>query len=146
MTPDAYAAYLDTPHWRTLRRLALEAADNRCLLCDASETLEVHHRTYERLGAERLRDLVVLCEACHGRHHGVLLVAMSDETIRQRVRELESELAAEMAGAAHLARQVEVAWTDGGAEGERRARAAPATDDVTDADLPTDEPKIARAS
>jgi len=29
----------------------------------------VHHRTYERLGRELAGDLVVLCSACHRRHH-----------------------------------------------------------------------------
>jgi hypothetical protein len=32
--------------------------------------LEVHHRTYERLGRERPEDLLVLCEKCHAVEHG----------------------------------------------------------------------------
>jgi hypothetical protein len=31
--------------------------------------LEVHHRTYERLGDERDEDLEVLCTRCHEQHH-----------------------------------------------------------------------------
>jgi len=31
--------------------------------------LEVHHRTYERVGAERPADVIALCKACHEKHH-----------------------------------------------------------------------------
>jgi replicative DNA helicase len=31
--------------------------------------LEVHHRTYERIGQERSEDLTVLCDVCHGLFH-----------------------------------------------------------------------------
>lgn len=122
MKPPIYAEYLLTDHWRTMRRLALEAGDWRCALCDNADLLEVHHRTYERLGQERLRDLVVLCEDCHARHHAVLDAAPATEDGRARVEHLEAELAAELAGATFLARQVEVAWLDGIQEGQRRLR------------------------
>jgi 5-methylcytosine-specific restriction endonuclease McrA len=31
--------------------------------------LEVHHRTYERVGEERPADVIALCKACHEKHH-----------------------------------------------------------------------------
>jgi hypothetical protein len=65
-----YLAYLQSDHWKEMRRLALEYADYRCQLCNSPECLEVHHRTYERMGRERLADLVALCADCHGWHHG----------------------------------------------------------------------------
>lgn len=65
-----YAAYLQSDHWRSLRRWALERAGARCQLCNTSEeTLHVHHRTYERLGAELPQDLTVLCASCHAKFH-----------------------------------------------------------------------------
>lgn len=67
-----YAQYLDTDHWQTMRRLALEAADHACQLCGGTDELDVHHRSYERVGRERLTDLVALCEPCHERHHGLV--------------------------------------------------------------------------
>ena len=124
MTPQSYAEYLLTAHWRTMRRLALEAADWRCSLCDNADILEVHHRTYERLGHEQLRDLVVLCEDCHARHHQVLDQAAANSDGATWVAYLEAELAAERAGAAFLARQVECAWLDGVKEGRRLEMAA----------------------
>jgi hypothetical protein len=52
------------------RAAALERAGHSCSL-DVTHTdaLEVHHRTYERLGCELAGDLVVLCHACHAVHH-----------------------------------------------------------------------------
>lgn len=65
-----YREYLRTPEWRETRGTALVRADHACAL-DATHTdrLEVHHRTYDRLGEERDDDVVVLCHECHQRHH-----------------------------------------------------------------------------
>lgn len=67
-----YRSYLRTPEWRRTRAAALVRAGNCCSL-DATHTsdLEVHHRTYERLGDELVTDLVVLCRSCHRLHHEV---------------------------------------------------------------------------
>ncbi len=66
----AYREYLRTPEWRTTRAAALVRADHCCSL-DVTHTrdLEVHHRTYSRLGQELVGDLVVLCHDCHKLHH-----------------------------------------------------------------------------
>lgn len=121
MEKQPYAEYLKTEHWQTMRRLALELSDGCCALCDATEELDVHHRTYARLGSERLRDLVVLCRGCHGRHHGTLEVTVGASIAVAEIVYLTSELEAEVSGAAFLAAHVERAWVDGVAEGLRRA-------------------------
>lgn len=64
-----YNTYLRSPEWRRTRELALDYYGDRCCLCNATTALQVHHRTYERLGRERLADLTVLCDTCHERHH-----------------------------------------------------------------------------
>jgi Mrr N-terminal domain len=65
-----YRRYLRTPEWRRTRAAALHRAGYACSLDIAhTDDLEVHHRTYERLGQELATDLTVLCDACHGRHH-----------------------------------------------------------------------------
>ena len=67
-----YPRYLRTPEWQQTRADALVRAGNCCSL-DVTHTgdLEVHHRTYERLGSEHSSDLVVLCHACHQLHHNM---------------------------------------------------------------------------
>lgn len=65
-----YDEYLASPEWRSRREWALERADRRCQLCNTTRTpLHVHHRTYERLGAELPSDVIVLCGQCHQTFH-----------------------------------------------------------------------------
>ena len=66
-----YLAYLNSPSWRITRNHALRRAQYRCERCGASRNLQVHHKSYERLGREWDQDLEVLCEGCHDQHHAV---------------------------------------------------------------------------
>lgn len=70
-----YGVYLKSAHWQQVRKDALTRAGNRCSLCNSDSLLQVHRRTYERRGAERPGDVVVLCDSCHGRHHDALKAA-----------------------------------------------------------------------
>ena len=65
-----YHAYLQTPEWKRRRNRALARASWRCeqSACTSTESLEVHHRRYDHLGAELDDDLCVLC---YGHHHGL---------------------------------------------------------------------------
>lgn len=60
-----YQAYLGSSAWQDVRRLVIASFDGRCATCNASDALEVHHRTYERVGDERMDDLTLLCSQCH---------------------------------------------------------------------------------
>jgi hypothetical protein len=64
-----YTKYLQTPTWKAQRTAALRRAKWACEKCASKRQLQVHHRTYERLGAERPGDLVVLCVGCHEDQH-----------------------------------------------------------------------------
>lgn len=64
-----YNKYLHTYHWEQLRELKLSEVDHRCQVCYNSKQLNVHHRTYERLGNEKLSDLTVLCKEWHEIFH-----------------------------------------------------------------------------
>jgi len=63
--PPEYEVYLMSTHWKQFRLKILKGWDYRCCWCNSPEKLDVHHRTYERLGKERLNDCVVLCHECH---------------------------------------------------------------------------------
>jgi 5-methylcytosine-specific restriction endonuclease McrA len=69
--PLTYNEYIQSDAWRRsdARLSELKAAEYRCRLCNAEATdgcpLEVHHRTYERLGRELPTDLTALCRECH---------------------------------------------------------------------------------
>lgn len=66
-----YLEYLESPEWWNLRKLALQRADYHCERCQSVERLDVHHRTYQRVGAEYLNDLEVLCRTCHQEEHAL---------------------------------------------------------------------------
>ncbi len=67
-TPE-YLAYLQSDKWALQRAAALARAKYRCMACGGWRDLEVHHLSYERLGAEVPQDLTVLCGHCHKRTH-----------------------------------------------------------------------------
>lgn len=55
---------------RATRRLVLERDDYRCVLCGATEHLEVHHIVTRAEGGSNDPDnLVTLCMACHSDTH-----------------------------------------------------------------------------
>ena len=66
-----YEDYLQTAHWKQFRRAAFEdqrkqLGHNQCdLRGERDVTLIVHHLTYERLGAELLSDIRIVCKSCH---------------------------------------------------------------------------------
>jgi hypothetical protein len=47
----------------------LKRARFQCQRCGSKNGLEVHHKSYERLGDERDDDLEALCRQCHSEHH-----------------------------------------------------------------------------
>jgi len=65
-----YQAYITSSAWRNspARQAELKAAGYRCRICYRPGTeveLQVHHRTYERLGCELPGDLLCVCAECH---------------------------------------------------------------------------------
>lgn len=70
MTKTAYVAYLDTVHWFQVKQAALERAEWHCQLCGLrSPHMDVHHNNYDNLCHEAPADVIVLCRACHQKHH-----------------------------------------------------------------------------
>jgi len=68
-----YAEYLQSPQWQeTRRRFWASRYPKRCHACSRDDVpLDLHHRTYKRLGRERLSDLILLCRSCHDETHVV---------------------------------------------------------------------------
>lgn len=64
-----YHHYLLSEEWKNKRRDVLAFWEYRCVLCYSDENVQVHHRTYERIGNERFTDLILLCDACHAKFH-----------------------------------------------------------------------------
>jgi 5-methylcytosine-specific restriction endonuclease McrA len=67
----AYLDYLKSPEWASTKRRAFAKHGYRCARCEATSKLHVHHKTYKRLGRERLSDLEILCSDCHEKQHKI---------------------------------------------------------------------------
>jgi hypothetical protein len=66
---DSYREYLKGPEWaETRNRYRSSGKLQSCLVCRAPN-VDLHHRTYLRLGQERLEDLVALCREHHEALH-----------------------------------------------------------------------------
>jgi len=60
-----YQAHIRSAKWRNMRNDMLRLRNNRCERCTSQYNLELHHKTYERLGRELIADLELLCHRCH---------------------------------------------------------------------------------
>ncbi len=65
-----YDAYLKSEDWELVRLKVLAREKYMCQGCGHRAT-QVHHLTYDHLGAEFLFELMALCDACHKRVHKV---------------------------------------------------------------------------
>jgi 5-methylcytosine-specific restriction endonuclease McrA len=69
-----YRSYIASPEWRA-KREEMKRRSKRgysCAPCGATDRLDLHHRTYKRLGNERLSDLMWLCRPCHDAVHAIV--------------------------------------------------------------------------
>jgi len=75
-----YADYLKTEHWKKVREVARLRSGGKCRCCgkDLEFDFVAHHRTYRRIGKERMGskhwflrdDVVAVCTKCHdGKRH-----------------------------------------------------------------------------
>ncbi|WP_149956885.1 hypothetical protein [Zafaria cholistanensis] len=72
MSKADYASYINSPAWKATRnRYWASKLPTECYVCQAARHpgMHLHHRTYKNLGAERLMDLVPVCQPCHDEIH-----------------------------------------------------------------------------
>ena len=74
-----YAAYMRSREWQQRRRVWLRTfrrhgRDPTCVVCDRPWALDhdLHHVSYDNLGAERDEDLLPACRGCHEALHRIL--------------------------------------------------------------------------
>ena len=67
-----YPLYLQSAEWKKRRDWVLSKANLKCKMCHmvcTDKATEVHHLTYDRVGAEAISDLVAVCSPCHRSVH-----------------------------------------------------------------------------
>lgn len=69
-----YGEFLRTPYWKIISYEVKKKNKFRCVMCDSSERLQVHHKNYSLHGYEHtyegIRSLTCVCDNCHSKHHG----------------------------------------------------------------------------
>jgi len=71
---NSYQEYLNSDLWKSKRELFIGekwAENSRCADCGSKNNLCLHHKTYECVGNERQKDLIVLCKKCHKKRHKI---------------------------------------------------------------------------
>lgn len=65
----SYRQYLSSPHWQEFRgKYRASTLPQSCIACSKTP-YQLHHHTYERLGCEKIGDVVPLCDDCHKQVH-----------------------------------------------------------------------------
>lgn len=64
-----YQKYLQSDEWQAVRARILKRARGKCEKCGKRPPIQVHHKTYARLGRERDEDLLAVCGPCHQAEH-----------------------------------------------------------------------------
>lgn len=60
-----YADYLKSDHWQYIRQQKWLHHKYECRICNDNSKLAPHHRGYEDIGRENIKDLPYLCRQCH---------------------------------------------------------------------------------
>lgn len=87
-----YQKYINSEHWTSIRNRKIIASGNKCENCGFQYELEVHHKTYENLGAEKISDLMVLCARCHNDVHYDYRLLIINKIERMESVDYQSEL------------------------------------------------------
>ena len=68
---NAYNTHLKSRKWKLLRQQRLEKDNYKCVVCDYTDSLQMHHLNYENFGNETIEDIITLCEICHKDAHTI---------------------------------------------------------------------------
>lgn len=64
-----YRDYITSDEWKWFREEYYKTHKKECRACGSKIRVNLHHKTYKRLGHERLADVVPLCEYHHTELH-----------------------------------------------------------------------------
>jgi hypothetical protein len=91
MNKQNYKEYLKTEHWRLVKLHFYQKNKEECAVCKSHLHLNLHHKTYARLGMELEKDLICLCKNCHEAVHKFNLVHL-DERALQKLKKLKVKI------------------------------------------------------
>ncbi len=88
-----YSNFIRSNAWRSKRKkfLASKLFTGCCWICGSKNRIQVHHKTYVRIGKEKLNDLVALCENCHNELHDKLSEKINSRANWNEVRRMRKK-------------------------------------------------------
>lgn len=70
MTKEEYRKYLLSPQWKEFRlKFTTSKPLPKCIVCEDTKKLDVHHVSYDNLGSEKFTDVMLFCRRCHYKFH-----------------------------------------------------------------------------
>ncbi|SDX57475.1 hypothetical protein SAMN05421644_1076 [Allochromatium warmingii] len=97
-----YSDYLNSKKWEDLRRKALERSDYKCEFC-SSPYKAVHHVRYpKKYKEDHLDNLLVVCDKCHAKLHGIRDEKMIEKNEKIVVNESENLYSEEVKTGSHI--------------------------------------------
>ena len=91
-----YWRYIRSEEWKQTKLRYLKSKMPKvCFVCEApwSNAFEFHHRTYKRLGKERLMDIAPVCRQCHQAIHELEKTGMHVWQATKRARKYRKRAA-----------------------------------------------------
>lgn len=86
MNKAEYQKYLASREWALLKKEVKQRSGGRCERCHLGRYESTHHLTYERVGHEKLEDLLGICSACHQFLSGLTEIDPLIEAIRRKTK------------------------------------------------------------
>ena len=89
-----YRQYIKSSEWADVRKRYFKSKlwKKVCYCCGKKDVrVDLHHKTYKRLGYEKLCDLIAICRNCHNKTHELVKIGHSLYNAAKRIRQVESK-------------------------------------------------------
>ena len=63
--------YINSHIWRLRKQKFFDLFGKKCKRCGSEENINLHHNNYSRMGKEKDKDLMSLCQNCHTEFHKI---------------------------------------------------------------------------
>lgn len=68
----SYSDFLHSNEWRDIKNNLFSIRGKKCEKCESTVRIQVHHKHYNKpWGEEKPEDLLIVCETCHEKIHGI---------------------------------------------------------------------------
>jgi len=64
-----YNEYINSDKWVERKKLYYKNNKKKCICCETTKDIQLHHITYNSLGNELDKDIAPICEKCHKEFH-----------------------------------------------------------------------------